>query len=224
MTKNRTISEVSLKDVLDQVKREVMFDINCHALGVVEKFDSAKQTCMVKVDYLKTKLVKNSTGTYESQIFKYPLLLDCPAIIMTGGNTGVTVPINQGDSCVILFNDRDIDNWSTGASESEVATGRLHSISDGLVLVGARNSSNKIEDYDSENPHMWNGDTGIRVKSDKVLIENSTDKLGALLRELIDEIKAIATTNAIVGSPSTISPASQALIEIVAIKIEGLLE
>ena len=224
MTKNRTTSEVSLKDVLDQLKREVMLEINCHALGVVEKFDVAKQTCTVKINYLKTQLVRNTLGVYENQSFSYPILLDCPAIIMAGGASGISVPIDKGDSCIILFNDRDIDNWTTGASDSEVATGRLHSVSDGLVLLGARNSSNKIENYDNENPHMWNGETGIRVKPDKVLIENAADKLGALLRDLIDEVKAIATTNAVVGVPCTISPASQALLEAVAIKIEGLLE
>lgn len=101
-----------------------------------------------------------------------------------------------------------------------MASNRIHSISDGIVLIGARNKANPIEGFDNENPHIWNGDTRIKVKTDKVLIENSSDQLGALMRELVDAVKAIVTTN----TADTVNPASQAAIEAVAVKIEGLLE
>ena len=221
---NRATAEVTLAELLNYHKREVSREINCHALGVIESFDSSTQTCKIKINYLKTQLVRQLSGVYAPESSSYPILLDCPTIIMSGGDSGMSFPIKKGDSCIVLFNDRDIDNWVEGVDDNEVASNRLHSISDGIALIGPRNKANKLTNYDPDNPHIWNGATGIRVKVDKVLIENTTDKLGLLMRELIDQIKAITTSNAIVGAPSTISPASQVLIETVALKIQGLLE
>lgn len=220
----RPSSNLSLKDVLNKHKSEIMLEMNCHAIGIIESFDSTNQTCTVKINYLKTRLVKDSQDEYVEENYKYPLLLDCPTMIYHGGDSGLTMPIKSGDNCLVLFNDRDIDNWFSGANEAPVATTRKHSLSDGIVFVGLNNAGNEITNYDSDNPVLYNQETKITVKSDKVLIENSTDQLGVLLRELIDEIKAIQTTPAVVGNPSAISPASQTLIEAVALKIEGLLE
>lgn len=218
--KNRATAEVTLKDILDKHKEEIFLEMNCHAIGVVEKFNEDDQTCMVKINYLKSQLVRNAKGIYETVSYEYPILLDCPTIFHTGATSGFTNPVKKGDSCVVLFNDRDIDNWFSGANSTEVASNRIHSISDGIVLIGARNKANPIEGFDNENPHIWNGDTRIKVKTDKVLIENSSDQLGALMRELVDAVKAIVTTN----TADTVNPASQAAIEAVAVKIEGLLE
>lgn len=221
---NRTTSDPSLKDVLDMHKREIMLEMNCHALGIVESFDAQDQTCTIKINYLKTQVVKTQAGNYEERQFNYPLLIDCPTVIYRGGNAGLTMPITQGDSCLVLFNDRDFDNWFAGNDFAPVATNRLHSISDGIALVGVGSLSSKLENYDSENPHLFNGDTSLKIKSDKILLENSTGKLGMILAELVDKIIALQTTPAVVGNPSLLDPATIAELNTMKTKIEGILE
>ena len=216
--------EYTFIDVLNAHKRDVQVSTNCHAIGTVEAFNAAEQTCTVKIAYSFQVYEQQQNGREVLVQKDFPLLIDCPTIVVSGGNAGLTMPIAVGDNCLVLFNDRDIDNWFSGATSGPVASTRLHSISDGIVLVGVRPLSKVIPSYDTANPHLYNGTASIKVKSNKILLENSTDKLGLLLKDLIDTIKAITTSNAVVGVPCTISPASQAQLAIVSTKIEALLE
>ena len=216
---NRPSTGVSLKDVLNKHKDEIMMETNCHAIGLIEEFNSSEQTCTVKINYLKTRLVRNQSGEYVETSYEYPLLLECPTIIYNGGGAGITMPISQGDSCLVLFNDRDIDNWFSGSNGAPLATSRKHSLSDGVVLVGLNNKSSLIQNYDTDNVNIYNGDSSIKIKTDKIVIDNGTDQLGALLRELVDGVKSIVTTNG-----GSVNPASQSTLEATMVKIEGLLE
>jgi len=221
---SRAIAETTLKDILDQNSKETMLDTNCHAIGVIESFNPTEHTCSIKINYKRTQLIRDSKGLYKKKFLDYPVLIDCPVIIMSGGSSALTFPISVGDSCLVLFNDRDIDNWFSGQNNAELASNRLHSLSDGIALVGVRSLRNLIESYDSENPHLFHDTAGLRIKSNKLELYNGTDKLGLLVRELIDAIKGITTLPCVSGSPTSVSVASQATLEAIAVKMEGLLE
>jgi hypothetical protein len=219
MMKNKVSSEVSLIDVLRLHKDDIFSTMNCHAIGTIESFDPAEQTATIKISY-KRKIFESGV----EKLLDYPLLLDCPIISITGGQAGLTMPVTAGDSTLVLFNDRDIDNWFSGATSGQLASPRAHSISDGIALVGVRPLNKVIQNFDASNPTLFNQTTRIKVKPTKVLIENSTDKLGLVLSELIDTINAITTTNCVVGAPVAVSPASQAQLNLVKTKLIGLLE
>lgn len=226
---NIRLPEVDLAALLDLHKKKIMLELNCHAVGKIRDFDSSTQTASALVNYKKTFAKRQSDGTYQKELKEYPILLDCPVISLKGnGNScGLTMPIKPDDDCVVMFADRDIDNWYAGGNGSQLSTNRLHSLSDGIILCGVSRKNSVIENYDPDNPVLFNGETKITVKSDKVLIENSSDKLGALIRELIDEIKGLQTSDTIPNGNVILQPipaASQALLEAVAVKLEGLLE
>lgn len=215
----RQASQVDLKQVLDHLKREIFLELNCHSIGEIVSFDEVEQTCRVKISYLKTRRVRNDQGKYVDEHYSYPVLLDCPTLIYCGGIAGLTMPIKKGDSCFILFSDRDIDNWTSGYSDTFLASPRAHSMSDAIVFVGMKNSSNKLENYDTENPHLFNGDMSLKLKTDKLLVTDQVNTLGALLRTFADAIKGIVTTNG-----GSVNPASQAAIEAAIVAIEGIVE
>lgn len=211
--------DVSLADLLNSHAIDINQNMNCHAVGTIKSFDSATQTCSFQIGYKKT-ILRNGIQS----LVDYPLLLDIPVIVISGGTSGLTMPIAIGDTAILMFNDRDIDNWFSGATTGSLASNRTHALSDGIALVGLRPLNKSIQDYDSQNPCLYNGTTRIKVKAAKVLLENSTDKLGLVLKELVDTIKLISTTNCVVGAPVLISPASKAQLDLVAVKIQGLLE
>jgi hypothetical protein len=221
--RNQSQQDVTLMDILNAHKTEVVRSINCHAIGKIQKFDSSTQTCSVKISYSKTIFEKKSSGAYTKKTVDFPILLDCPTIFISGGPSGLTMPVSAGDDCLVMFNDRDIDNWISGANEGSVSTPRLHSLSDGIVLVGIRAERNKIPSFESSSPCLYNGTTKIIVEDGKIKIKNDANSLGPLLKELVDAIKAITTTNCVVGAPVAVSPASQVQLTIIATKLEGLL-
>ena len=236
-------TDYRLTDVLDLFKKEIMMNLNCHAIGTIQSVDLTKQTVVVKVSYLKSYMaLSDSSGaaaanTYSQKTMEYKPLLDCPFVCMNGGNFSLTIPIAIGDTCLILFNDRDIDDWHHTNQLLPVASQRFHSMSDAIALVGIRSSVNPIANYSSDHMQMVNGNVKLGISSSKVLVSNGADKLSTLLNDLVNEIKnlvsataAITVTCASPGSPSTpplnvstITAISSSLTS-TASKIAGLLE
>lgn len=221
---NLNSTDPTLSDVLTEHKKDLMLSMNCHSIAKIESFNSSNQTCEASLVYSKTYNTRNDDGTYTPEQVEYPLLLDCPVIVLGGGQSGLTMPIESGDECLILFNDRDIDNWFKGATSGKVASTRKHSFSDGIALVGLKSLSNSISDYDNSNPVLFNGDTKITLKEQKIKIENSVESLNDILQDLIIAINGIVTTNCVIGNPVALNPASIATINLVATRLGGLLE
>jgi len=229
-------TEPSLKDLLDAHKKDIFFTMNCHAIATIESFDSSNQTCVAKINYDKM-FYELKNGKYVPRAIPYPILTDIPVVFLTGGKSGLTFPIAKGDQALIMFNDRDSSNWFEGANSGFAASPRMHSLSDGVAIVGLHRKSNLISGFDVANPHLWNEKAGIRFKPNKLEIYNETDKLGALLQELIDEVKSLVTQTAAItvqsttpGTPTSTPNNAGAISAIAgdltatATKIQGLLE
>lgn len=230
-------TEPSLKDVLDAHKKDIFFTLNTHAIATIESFDPENQTCVAKINYDKMLFVRDSAGVYKPTAVKYPILTDVPVVFLNGGKAGLTMPVKKGDQALIVFNDRDFSNWNEGANSGFVASLRMHSLSDGIAIVGLHRKTAKISGFDSENPNLYNDKAGVKVTPQKVKVYNDVNSLGPLLQELITDIKNLVTATAAItvtcaapGSPSS-TPNNIAAINAVtgqlttvANKLQGLLE
>jgi len=190
-------SDPQLKDVLDLFKRDVMLSLNCHHIGTIESFDADRQLARVSINYKKTFVENRSVNSFKQKALSYPIAIDCPVVILGGGVANLTMPIKKGDECLLLFNDRDMDNWWSGSNNGEVASPRLHSFADAIALVGIRSLGKKLADYDLERAVLRanTGAIGVRLDNGKILICNDypdcIETLNSLLQELITAIKAI---------------------------------
>ena len=122
----------TLRSLLATFKQEVFEDLNCHAVGTITAFNATLQTASVQLSIPRV---------VNGKVIPYPLLTDCPVFVPSGGGAALTFPIAAGDPCLVLFNDRDLDNWFTTGNMTPPNSNRMHSLSDGLVLVGVRNKA-----------------------------------------------------------------------------------
>lgn len=216
----RRKSDPSLADVLDTWKKDVMLSMNCHAIATVQEFNSSNQTITATVNYKKTQFrKKQGSDSYEPVLIDYPILLDVPVVCLGGGPGKLTFPISSGDQCIILFNDRAIDNWFQSGQVGALSSSRLHSISDGIAIVGLHSMQNSISGYDMARAVLSYSGTKVAVGEGKVLIENEITTLMTLLSALITAIKAL-----VMSDGSTVSAPSQAALDAVKLQMEGLLE
>ena len=175
----------NLRSLLDAFKQEVFFDLNCHAVGVVAAFNATLQTASVQLSI--PRVVKG-------RVIPYPLLTDCPVFVPGGGGAAVTLPIAAGDTCLVLFNDRDIDNWFTTGNSTPPNSARMHSLSDGLVLVGVRNKSNPLTGYSTTDAQLRCGGGAVGVgPNSKVDIHSSAGSLLDALNGTITSLDALCT-------------------------------
>lgn len=94
---------------------------------------------------LPGNIVSYNAETYTATIqpavkvgsMSYPLLYDVPVFMP------VSISIEAGDPCLIVFADIDIDAWLSSDTASEPISARRHSLSDGFALVGLK-GKNKI--------------------------------------------------------------------------------
>jgi len=118
----------NLKIILDEVKADIFSTFNCIQIGKISKVTSSEQT--VEIELQIKRLAADGTST------AYPVLVDCPYFVLQGGGAYIDMPIKKGDYCIVLFNDRNIDNWWSTANVADPATARKHSLSDALAIVG----------------------------------------------------------------------------------------
>jgi hypothetical protein len=207
----------------DQQQRDG-YALNCHEVGQIVSFDAAKQSATVKIMVLRV---------LGSQNVEYPLLTDCPVFVLTGGDACLTMPVKAGDSCLVLFNDRDLDNWFTSGSNVVPNTARAHDLSDGLVLVGFRNLANVISEYSTSDAVLRNKRAKVGAGGDEhIIVENQTGSLKTGLDNLVTGLDALCTaltgwvdTHGDSPNPATIAAitAAKALIDASKASIDAVL-
>jgi len=232
LRQNFTPTPPSLKDLLDQFGRNLLTNLNCHHIATIQSFNPLTQTATATINYQKTIFKLNDlTQQYEPVQQAYPILADCPVVIMGGGSTALTMPIASGDECLVLFNDRDLDNWFSGSSTAGVATPRLHSFADGLILVGVHSLLYSLLVYDTTRACLRAGKVpgamtaiGVNPSNSKVLVTNTypanTVTLNTLLQQLCADLQNLVTaltTNAatfiaVTGAPGSPSPLNPSIV------------
>lgn len=202
-------NDSSLSDLLMFFKQEIFMSLNCHHIGTIVKFDPDKQVCQATINYKKTCYRNNANGQQETYYEDYAILIDAPAIILAGGGANLTFPIAPGDECLCIFNDRDIDAWWASGQTKENETARMHSFTDGLILVGLKSQAKKISGYDMSHAQLTWGSAKLGISDSKVLVSNTSDTLNGLLQDLITQVKTLSEqcsqikVTAVSGGPPT---------------------
>ena len=156
----------TLASILELHKDDIMYSLNCHQVGEIVSFDPSTQTAEVLIKMQRT---------VKGEIKDYPVLIDCPCVVLGGGAGRVTFPISAGDSCLVLFNDKDIDNWYDGGQKMPPRSQRLHSFSDAFALVGIHNRLNQISDYFASGVELKHGNSSIKLKDGYIDIKGNVN-------------------------------------------------
>lgn len=233
-----------LRDLLLALKDEIFLNLNCHAVATIKEVNFEAQTVTATIDYCKTYFKQNANGDFEPVNFNYPLLSEIPFIVLGGGTSALTFVISEGDSCLVLFNDRDLQNWAAdakpvqnlnmgGTTQPVVASNRLHSIADGIALIGL----NSVANYSATHSQLTDGTAkiGFNVSTHRILITNGTPlsevltDITSALTDLVTALNTAFAVTAVPGSPLDPAWAATVLPVTVAISaantaISGLLE
>lgn len=194
---NPKVEPPDLKELLSYTKMQVKSEINCISLGTIQDFDSITQTATVKVNFKKViqggSPAVNNSGQSINNIVEYPTLFKCPVFVLSGGTSAIHMPITTGDTCLILFCDRDIDQWFVTGQTSPPNSSRLHDLSDGIALVGIKPSISPIEEYIEDGPSLVNTLNGVKSvisAQDKLLLQVGEQTLKDIFSSLISQVKS----------------------------------
>lgn len=222
MAKIRAVerTQVSFNDVMAIAQEAIMSRLNCHNIGRIIEFDSATQTCTVELMQIKQ---------FNDQAFIPAPITQVPLIIYGSDNSYITLPNPVGSVCLLLFLDRNIDNFLETGEQYMPETSRMHDFTDAVALTTFKTLANPIENYDDNaitmyyktiinevlyeaviknagnaiNLKMTNGDNYSQINiASKIKIENNNRNLYTLIGNLITAINNITISNNAVSSAS----------------------
>ncbi len=136
--------------------------------GIIQSFNSKEQTVTVQLA-LREEI---NNYDYEKQWTDIPLLLDVPIVIPRAGGYTLTMPIQQGDECLVIFGDMCIDSWwELGGIQNQLEK-RRHDLSDGFAILGVWSQPRILQNYSVDSCQLRNesGTSYIELKNDEVNI------------------------------------------------------
>ena len=159
------MSESLTPQEVPALKREIFSSLHCAMPGIVESFDAASQTAIVR-PALKRKGIL------------LPVIRDVPMFFPGGAGSGITWPVSAGDECLLVFADFDIDRWFESGSAENPASERNHALSDAFAFAGFRSRGNALEDL-PEAPSFFGVHPAdvSHTHDDRYYTESETDTL-----------------------------------------------
>lgn len=136
----KTASQYAL---FEQIKKKWFTDLRVAIPGIIQSFDPVEQTVVVQPT-IKEKVL-DDLGNISS--INLPLLLDVPIVFPHTSGYALTMPISQGDECLVIFSDMCIDAWWKYGGIQDQDELRRHDLSDAFAILGPCSQVKKISNY-----------------------------------------------------------------------------
>ena len=156
------LGDFSLKNLLDRVSNNLLRKLNCVKLGKIKTFYADKQRADIQID-------------------NYPPISDVPVSFICGANFSIQVPIEQGDDCIVLFCDGDLDNWVNGEGYIPAFSQDKHGLNGAVALVGIKNILTKVENYITSGVRIKYKDTVLEINDSGVFVDGNLSVTGDIV-------------------------------------------
>lgn len=152
--------------ILEGITQKTGYELNCMRVGIIEAFYPDDLTVDVRIANKKT-IGLNIDGT--------PIIRDYPLIRakVVYCSPYITFPINVGDECILLFSDREIENWFINGGVNAEGYSRMHAFTDAVAIFGIRSLPNMIQ-IAIDALTFFYGESGIQLKDDSITVSTDT--------------------------------------------------
>lgn len=153
-----TVSQIpqsapSFLENMQLFKNNIFASLNCHLPGKIIAFDAETQTCTVQIMLLKYETLAPAPIT------------QVPLIMLGAGGGHITMPNPIGTICVLLFMDRNIDNFLETGEPYVPPTSRMHDFTDCVALTTFKTLVNPLSDYDEKAVTIMNEEIIEEIKN-----------------------------------------------------------
>lgn len=176
--------------------------------ALLESFQSRINTCLIaKVVAVNAKTIDCqplASSVIDGVRYNMPVITDLPVLTLRGGSTYIAMPIAVGDYALVLFAQRSTERWWAGDESAEPPTRRMHSLSDGVAIVGllpqatgttipTETTINGVLRVGSENPNGFAALAG-RVNGNQAKIRNDIETLKTAISVALGGVPTVGAT------------------------------
>lgn len=165
-------------NLLKKMKDNVAASIRVCMPGKIEDYDFKTQKASVKVDMQEL---------YDNGItIDYPVIPSVPVVFMASGGAFITMPVNRGDTCMLIFVDRDMSNWLLGGGGQKPNSTRKHTLSDAIAIMGLSDYKQPARATNNTDVVVSYSGSVIIIKPDGVLNIQTTKEINITAAETIN--------------------------------------
>ena len=140
---------------------EIKADLRVAMPGIIQSFNASEQTVTVQLS-IRERIGQPDLTTQNIAI---PLLVDVPIVLPRAGGFSLTLPIVQGDECLVVFGDTVIDSWwANGGVQNQVdGEKRRHDLSDGFAILGVWSQPHVLTKYSTTEAQLRTDDGSVSI-------------------------------------------------------------
>lgn len=149
-----------------QLSSPVLWQLLCRLRvampGVVQNFNVQKQTVTVQLA-ITENVIQNAVVTP----LAIDVLEDIPIFMPRSGGFMLTLPIQKGDECLVIFADNCFDAWwQSGAANGpqNQVDRRRHDLSDGFAIIGPWSQPRVVSNYSTTSAQLRTEDGNTMVE------------------------------------------------------------
>lgn len=143
-------------EIINDLMQKISSSIRVAMPASVESYDFKTQKADIKIDM--QELYRNETS------LDYPVLSGVPVIFPRCGGASITMPVARGDTCLVMFLDRDSTSWLLGGKNTKPKSMRSHHLSDAVAIMG-------LSPFTSKSPAKNNTDMLISFDGSEVVLK-----------------------------------------------------
>jgi hypothetical protein len=154
------VSIITPETISEAVRAAILYqlcNINTALPGIIVSYDYTQQRASIQPAINKLY----TDGTTQA----LPILNNVPVIFPASGGASISFPVSVGDTCLVVFAQRSIDNWKLQGGQVTPFDPRKLDLSDGMAIVGL-NPFNKVA------PAQNNTDLQISYQGSTITIKH----------------------------------------------------
>lgn len=131
-----------------------------------------------------------------------PVITDVPVVFPGGGGAALTFPIEAGDTVLLVFSERSLDNWlQTGGVANPAKTGYMR-LSDAIAIPGLKPFNGTFTADNATDVLLSHGAAKLRLTgAGTVALGAAGGELLDLLDQLLTSLQAAVTATSIGPQP-----------------------
>lgn len=138
---------------------DITSKLYCALPAIIESVNFENQT----LEASPVTIMKRTNDAGMVTDFKLPLLVDVPFQCYKGGDYSITVPIKQGDECLIIFTDVDFSAWFQNGGFNYAEHSFQHAYSNAMAIVGFSSEVKAVKNYNPNAIEIRNADASEKI-------------------------------------------------------------
>lgn len=151
-----------LSVAFDLLKKNIFLNLNVCLPAIVKKYNSTTNTVTLQLA-IQAVLTNN-------KFIDMPQIFDIPVLELGGKNLSVKIPLQEGDTGIVVFCDRDITLFKQEKKNTQPNTLRKHDLSDGIFIPMRFGNSGATDNISIESA---DGNTKLEITSSGISVKGN---------------------------------------------------